>query len=139
MDRYFEAGEIWKWFLDSLPSKWRVYCILVKRFENIVCLTIESLVAILETYNVEMMCDEEKNTSYNRSGGHALISPINFSSTSSYVVPSNSLSNYQQYQHGSPASTQSNSIRQQMTPPAQQPFSTFVVSEEHSFIFCVCC
>ena len=58
MNRYFEAGEVNKRFLDSLPSKWRVYCILVKRFEQLGSLTIEGLVAILETYNAEMIRDE---------------------------------------------------------------------------------
>ena len=112
---------------------------MVKRFDNISCLTIESLVAILETYNAEMMQDEEKNASYNRSVGHALVSLINTSSAS-YVLPSSSYSPAQQYQQGPPATIQSSYSQQPMTPPAQQPASTFVVSEEHkNSVFCFCC
>ena len=58
MDRYFEAGEVCKRFLDSLLSKWRVYFIMVKQFENIASMSIESLISILKTYNVEMMGDK---------------------------------------------------------------------------------
>ena len=103
MNRYFEAGEVNKRFLDSLPSKWRVYCIMVKRFENLGSLTVEGLVAILETYNAEMIRDEQNAVGYNKPMGHALAAPISGSSTSSYGYTPSAYALSQFYQQ-SPAS-----------------------------------
>ena len=107
MNRYFEAGEVCKRFLDSLPSKWRVYCIMVKRFENFDSLTIEGLVAILETYDAEMIKDEQKVVGYNKSMGHALVAPISGSSASSYGYTPSAYAQSQYYQHTPSTSVQS--------------------------------
>ena len=79
---------------------------MVKRFENIGSLSIEELVAILETYNVEMIRDEQKVVGYNKPMRHALAAPISSSSTSSYGYSPSPYAQTQYYQHSPTPSTQ---------------------------------
>ena len=131
MGKFFEAGEVNKRFLHSLSSKWRMYVLMVRKNEPLNSMTIEELVSILETYNLELSIDDQKFSGYNSSANHALISPINATPVSTYG--NSQSSNYQpQYYQQTPTANVQTHYSQ---PPVQTTVQNIVGSDENKAVY----